>query len=44
MMHGKTDWDGSNHLLNTETLTESTVRANGIRVEYFPMIQHVAAQ
>ena len=24
-MHGKTDWYGSNHLLNTKTLTESTV-------------------
>ena len=24
-MHGKTDWDGSNHLRNTETFTESTV-------------------
>ena len=24
-MHGKTDWDGSNLLRNTETLTESTV-------------------
>ena len=23
-MHGKTDWDGSNHLRNTETLAEST--------------------
>ena len=25
MMHGKKDWDGSNHLRFTETLTESTV-------------------
>ena len=24
-MHGNKDWDGSNHLQNTETLTESTV-------------------
>ena len=24
-MHEETDWDGSNHLLNTETLAESTV-------------------
>ena len=24
-VHGKTDWDGSNHLRNKETLTESTV-------------------
>ena len=23
-MHGKTDWDGSKHVRNTETLTEST--------------------
>ena len=24
-MHGKKDWDGSNHLQNTETLTEFSV-------------------
>ena len=24
-MHGNKDWDGSNHLPNTDTLTESTV-------------------
>ena len=42
-MHGKTDWDGSKHLRNTETLTESTVSqwtSSGI----FPRIQYVAAQ
>ena len=42
-MHGKKDWDGSNHLRFTETLTESTVsqwNSSGT----FPRIQYVAAQ
>ena len=41
-MHGKTDWDGSKHLWNTETLTESTVSqwtSSGI----FPRIQYVCS-
>ena len=42
-MHGKKDWDGSNHLKFTEALTESTAsqwNSSGI----FPRIQYVAAQ
>ena len=42
-MHGNNDWDGSNHLRFTETLTESTVsqwNSSGI----FSRIQYVAAQ
>ena len=42
-MHGKKDWDGSNHLRFTEAFTESTVsqwNSSGI----FPRIQYVAAQ
>ena len=42
-VHGKTDWDGSKHLRNTETLKESTVsqwNSSGI----FSRIQHVAAE
>ena len=42
-VHGKTDWDGSQVHWNTETLTELTA-SNGIRVEYFPRSQYVAAQ
>ena len=42
-MHGKKDWDGSNHPRFTETLAESTVsqwNSSGI----FSRIQYVAAQ
>ena len=42
-MHGNKGWDGSSHLQFKEILTESTV-SQGIRVEYFPRIQYVAAQ
>ena len=35
-MHGKTDWDGSNHLWNTETLTESTVGPMDFEWNIFP--------
>ena len=39
-IHGKKDWDGSNHLRNTRTWTELR-RANGIRLGYFHKMHHV---
>ena len=42
-LHGKTDWCGLQVHRNTQTWTELT-GGKGIRVEYLPRIQHLAAQ
>ena len=42
-LHGNKDWSGSKHLRKTETFDRIDGEP-GIRVEYFPRIQYVAAQ